>query len=59
MLTEPVASAEARSLRRWILRAVLPRMWRQAVALLLVLLAVMLYRAVYEADIGADLVHFL
>jgi len=33
--------------------------WRQAVILLLVLLAVMVYRVVYEADIGTDLVHLL
>ena len=59
MSTEPGAGGDTRSLRRWISRAVLPRVWRQAVILLLVLLAVMVYRVVYEADIGTDLVHLL
>lgn len=59
MWTEPGAGGDTRSLRNWIFRAVLPIVWHRAVALLLVLLAVMLYRAWYEADIGTDLVHFL
>ena len=37
----------------------MPRVWRHLLVLMLVLLAVMVYRQVYEEVVGTGVVHFL
>ncbi|OFV84221.1 MAG: hypothetical protein A2W26_04485 [Acidobacteria bacterium RBG_16_64_8] len=59
MWTEPRTGPDARSLRRWVGRAVVPRILHSLLILLLVVLAVILYRQVYQEVVGEGVVHFL